>query len=68
MDDKRHTLIVELPELSDQAAAELLDLFEQFLARLDQHYYAQAARHQHRLRSEKHELRRQRFGNQDEPF
>jgi hypothetical protein len=47
---RRSTLLIELPPLSDQGASELLDLLQQLFAGLDNHYYAQAARHHQRQR------------------
>jgi hypothetical protein len=46
------TLILQLPVLSDQAAAELLDMLQQLFVRLDTHYWAQAARYRHRQHEE----------------
>ena len=50
--DRRSTLLIELPPLSDKSASELLDLLNQLFAGLDNHYYAQAARYDRRQREE----------------
>ena len=50
--DRRSTLLIELPPLSDKGASELLELLGQLFAGLDNHYYAQAARYDRRQREE----------------
>ena len=50
--DRRSTLLIELPPLSDKSASELLDLLNQLFAGLDNHYYVQAACYDRRQREE----------------
>ena len=66
--DRRSTLLIELPPLSDQSASELLDLLQQLLAGLDSHYYAQAARYDQRHREEHERCQRNLLEPSDPPF
>ena len=67
--DRRSTLLIELPPLSDQSASELLELLQQLFAGLDSYYYAQAARYDQRQREEERErCPRDSFDPSDPPF
>ncbi len=59
--DRRSTLLIELPPLSDKSASELLDLLNQLFAGLDNHYYAQIARYHQRQREEIERFQREMF-------
>ena len=66
--DRRSTLLIELPPLSDQSASELLELLQQLFAGLDSHYYAQAARYDQRKREEHEPCQRDPLDPSDQPF
>jgi hypothetical protein len=68
LDHESLLLPIELPRLSDEAAAQSIYLLHALLTSFENHYYAQLARHHQREREESNDRQAQLFETSDPPF
>ncbi len=68
MEQESVLLPVELPRLSDETAAQFIDLLHALLTSFENHYYAQLARHHQREREALNNRQAQLFETSDPPF
>jgi hypothetical protein len=68
MDRESVLLPVELPQLSDEAAVQFIDLLQELLISFENHYYAQIARHHQHEREMVDERQAHLFDTSDPPF
>jgi hypothetical protein len=68
MEHESMLLPVELPRLSDEAAAQFTELLHALLTSFENHYYAQLARHHQREREVLNDRQAQLFETSDPPF
>jgi hypothetical protein len=68
MDHESVLLPVELPRLSDEAAAQFIELLHALLTSFENHHYAQIARHHQREREALNDRQAQLFETSDPPF